>query len=108
MAARGGHNSASTSTQGNGRVGSRSVEGRYHCWRDEKLDGSWDAGLTANEPQALEFDDHAVDRRRRHPEEELHVSFGGGTPIEFDVGVDEGEILALLAREWRRHGSTRD
>jgi hypothetical protein len=86
----------------------RSFELGYQCWRDKELNRSWDAGLTANEPKALEFYDHAVDRWRRHPEEELHVSFRRGAPVEFDVGVDEGEILALLAREGRHHGSTSD
>ena len=71
---------------------------------DEQLDGSGNAWLTANELEALELDDHAVDRGGSHPEEALHVGFGWRAPVEFNVSVDEGEILALFGRKSRRHG----
>ena len=46
---------------------------------------------------------------RRDPEVALHVGFGGRLFVDGRVGVNEGEILALLFGEARpRKGVTRD
>lgn len=36
--------------------------------------------------------------------EALHVGFGGGTIVQQRVGMDEGEVLALLVCEFRHEG----
>jgi hypothetical protein len=67
--------------------------------RNENFDAAWHAGLPANESRAFEGEDHLVDRRRGHTEVALHLPFGGRAPMDARVGVDEGEILALLGSE---------
>jgi hypothetical protein len=66
---------------------------------------SWQS---TNQASLFEFHDHAVDRRRCDSEVGLHVGLRGRSAVEHGVGVDEGEILALLIRETRlgidRHG----
>ena len=50
-----------------------------------------------------------MDGGRRDPEVALHVGFGGRPFVDGRVGVNEGEILALLFGEARpRKGVTRD
>jgi len=49
-------------------------------------------------------DHHAVDRRRRHTEEALHVSLCGRLPMDQSVHPDEGKILTLQRREPVRFG----
>ena len=68
-------------------------------WRHENLDTAWDAGLAADEACPFEGEDHLVDRRRGHAEVPLHFVFGRGPPMDAGVGVDEGQVLALLGRE---------
>ena len=68
---------------------------RWH----EHLDAAWDAGLAVDEAGAFEGEDHLVDGRRGDAEVALHVGFGGRPPVHARVGVDEGEILALLVGE---------
>lgn len=71
-----------------------------------QLDASGLPWGAPNQSQLLEFDDHPMDGGRGDSEESLHVGLGGRTPIDEGVGVDEGEILALLLREpWRGPGN---
>ena len=56
-------------------------------------------GLTANEAVAFEGKDHLVNRGRADFEVALHVDLGGWAPEHVRVGVDEGQILALLFGE---------
>jgi hypothetical protein len=52
-------------------------------------------------PSRFELLDHRVNARRRHAEEPLEVGLGGCLPVEQDVGVNEGEVLALgLGEAW--------
>ena len=63
------------------------------------MDASGDAGLTSNEAVSLEGHDHLVDRGRADLKMALHVGLGGGPPEHVRVGVDEGQVLALLVGE---------
>ena len=63
---------------------------------NEDLDASGDAGLTPNEAIAFEGHDHLVNRGRADLKVVLHVGLGGWTPEHVRIGVDEGEVLALL------------
>jgi len=63
---------------------------------DEDLDASWRAGLTTNEAISFERDDHLMDRGRADAEMALDVGFGGWAPKHVRIGVDEGQVLALL------------
>ena len=63
---------------------------------NEDLDASGDAGLTTNEAISFERDDHLVDRGWGYFKVALHVGLGGWTPEHVRIGVDEGEVLALL------------
>ena len=75
------------------------LQDRQVLWRHENLDTAWDAGLAADEACPFEGEDHLVDRRRGHAEVPLHFVFGRGPPMDAGVGVDEGQVLALLGRE---------
>ena len=63
------------------------------------MDASGDAWLTANEAISFERHDHLVDRGRTDLKVALHVCLGGWAPEHVRVGVDEGEVLALLFSE---------
>ena len=65
-------------------------------WRNQHLNASRDAWLASDETFAFECEDHLVDRRWSDAEALLHLSFGGRPPVHARVGVDEGQILALL------------
>ena len=58
-----------------------------------------DAGLTADEAISFERHDHLVDRGRADLKVALHVGLGGWAPEHVRVGVDEGQVLALLFGE---------
>jgi transposase len=55
--------------------------------------------LASDEARAFEGEDHLMGGWRRHAEVALHLPFGGRAPIHARIGVDEGQILALLGRE---------
>ena len=65
-----------------------------------------DAGSSCDQAGAIEIENHLVDGWRGDPKVPLHVGFGGGTAEDAAVGMDEGQILALLECEGgsrRRH-----
>ena len=66
---------------------------------NEDFDASGDAGLTSDEAVSFEGDDHLVDRGRADAEVALHVGFGGRASEHVRVGIDEGQVLALLFGE---------
>ncbi len=68
-------------------------------WSNEEFDASSDTWLPANEAGAFECNNHLMDRRRADLEVALHVGFGRGAPEHVRIGVDEGQILALLFGE---------
>lgn len=76
-------------------------------WGNEEFDAAGDAGLTTNEALAFEGDNHLMDGRWADLEVALHVGFGRRAPEHVRVGVDEGQILALLFGEALPAGSTR-
>ena len=71
---------------------------------NEDLDASGDAGLTPNEAISFEGHDHLVDRRRADLKVALHVGLCGWASEHVRVGVDEGQVLALLFGEAARAG----
>ena len=73
----------------------------------EDLDASGDAGLTADEAISFERHDHLVDRRRADLKVALHVGLGGRASEHVRIGVDEGQVLALLFGEAVSAGAAR-
>jgi hypothetical protein len=55
--------------------------------------------LAADQACTFESEDHLVDGGRGDAEVALYLSFGRRAPIDACVGIDEGQILALLRRE---------
>jgi hypothetical protein len=70
----------------------------------QHLDAAGNAAPTSDKPSTLQLDDHSMDGRGRHMKEALHVGFGGGTIVQQRVGMDEGEVLALLVCEFWHEG----
>ena len=68
-------------------------------WGNEDFDASGDAGLASYQAVSFEGEDHLVDRRWADAEVALHVGFGRGAAEHVRIGVDEGEVLALLFGE---------
>ena len=66
---------------------------------NEEFDASGDAGLAADQAGSFEGEDHLVDRGWADAEMALHVGFGGWASEHVRIGVDEGQILALLFGE---------
>ena len=66
---------------------------------NEDFDASGDTRLTANKAGAFEGENHLVNGGWADAEMTLHVGFGGSAPEDVRVGVDEGQILALLVSE---------
>ena len=63
------------------------------------MDASWLSWLSSDEALSFEGEDHLMDRWRRDLEVALHVGFGGWSPVDAGVGINEGEILALFFGE---------
>lgn len=68
-------------------------------WVDGESDGARDAGLSGYEAGFFERSHHLMDRRRGDLEEALHIGLCGRPAEQALIGVDEGEILALLGGE---------
>jgi len=66
---------------------------------NEDLDASGDTGLTPNEAISFERRDHLVDRGRADLKVALHIGLGGWAAEHVRIGVDEGQVLALLFGE---------
>jgi len=66
---------------------------------NEDLDASGDTGLTPNEAISFERHDHLVDRGRADLKVALHIGLGGWAAEHVRIGVDEGQVLALLFGE---------
>src|SRR6266478_1827809 len=66
---------------------------------NEDLDASGDAWLPANEAISFERYDHLMDRGRADLKVALHVGLGGRASEHVRVGIDEGQVLALLLGE---------
>lgn len=65
--------------------------------RDEDIDASSDAGLSADEAVAFETEDHLMNRRRSDAEMPLHVGFGRGLTEQARVDADEGQIVPCFS-----------
>ena len=81
----------------------RLIMGRDQLWKtgwvDGESDGARDAGLSGYEAGFFERSHHLMDRRRGDLEEALHIGLCGRPAEQALIGVDEGEILALLGGE---------
>ena len=75
--------------------------------RDEDVNASGDAGLSADETVAFEAENHLMDRRRADAEMPLHVGFGGSLPEDALIDVDEGQVVALPFGEAMRAAAAR-
>src|SRR5215207_3890089 len=62
----------------------------------QHFDASGEAGLSPDQPGALEGEHHLVSGRRAHAEVTLHVGLGRRTAVDTRVGVEEGQIRTLL------------
>ena len=74
-------------------------ERREDFGADPQDDASGDAWLAADEALAFESQDHLMDRRRGDAEVALHVGLGGRSSDHLGIGVDEGQVVALLGGE---------
>ena len=63
--------------------------------------------LGTPEAISLERHNHLMDRWWADPEVALHIGFGGSAPEHMRIGVDEGQILALLFGEAMIAGAAR-
>ena len=72
--------------------------------RDEEFDASCDAWLASDQAGALEGKNHLVNRWRCDLEMALHVGLGRRAPEQPRIGIDEGQVLALLVGEGGRAG----
>ena len=66
---------------------------------DEKVDASSAAWLSANQALAFKGQHHLMHGGWRDGEEPLHVGLGWRAAHHQSVGMDEGQILALLFGE---------
>lgn len=71
---------------------------------EEEFDAAGFSGCSLDEAALLELDDHLMDGGWGDTEVALHVGLGGRLFVQTFVGVDEGQILALLVGEAGRHG----
>ena len=74
-------------------------KGWQFFWLDQELDASSNARLSSDQSSALQSDDHLMDGRWADAEMALQIGFGGGAAEDAGIGVDEGEVLALLGGE---------
>jgi len=74
---------------------------------DEEFDAARDARSASDQSNALESEHHLVDRRWRDVEMALQVGLGGWAADHQGIGVNEGEVLALLVGEAMWAGSAR-
>ena len=63
------------------------------------MDASRDTGLALNEAISFEGDDHLVHRGRADLKVALDIGLGWRATEHVRVGVDEGQVLALLVGE---------
>ena len=75
------------------------MKGRELVGRYQQFDRSRLAGRAANQSEAFELNDHLVNAGGRDAEEALELGLGWRLAVEQDVGVDEGQVLALLVGE---------
>ena len=66
---------------------------------DEEFDASGDTWLASDQTGAFERKNHLVNRGRRDLEMTLHVGLGRRAPEQPRIGIDEGQVLALLFGE---------
>ena len=66
---------------------------------NEDFDASGDTWLTSDQAGAFECKNHLVNRGRGDLEMALHVGLGRRSSEYARIGVDEGQVLALLFGE---------
>lgn len=79
-------------------------ERREDFGADAESDAAGSAGLAADKAVVFERQNHLMDRRRGDAEVALHVGFGGRSSNHLGIGVDKGQVLALLGGEARFGG----
>ncbi len=68
-------------------------------WSHEHLNGARHPRLTPDEPDAFEGEQHLVHGGRADLEVALQVGLGRRAAMDARIGIDEGQVLALLVRE---------
>jgi hypothetical protein len=77
----------------------RLAEDREVLGINQQFDASGDAGFALDEAGAFEGEHHLVNRWRGDAEVPLQVGFGWWPAEDAAIGIDEGEVLALLFGE---------
>lgn len=80
------------------------LKGWQDCWVDKETDAASAACLAADEAFALEGEDHLMNGRRSDGEEALNVGFGRRLSEDKGVGMNKGQVLALLVGEFLDRG----
>lgn len=80
------------------RSARRLERGELVAWH-EHLNCARLAQYSPDKPASLEGHNHVVHRRRRYPEEPLHVGLCRRPSIQRGIHGDEGEVLTLVRRE---------
>ena len=83
--------------------GSSSQDGKLF-WGHEEFDAACLSRRSPDESELFELKHHVMDGGWCDPEMAPHVGLGGRLAVQAFVGVDEGQILALLVGEADRHG----
>ncbi len=78
-------------------------QGWQFFWFDQELDASRDARCSSDQAGAFEIEHHLMDGWWADAKVTLQLGFGGRAAEHAGIGVDEGEVLALLGSEaWSR------
>lgn len=80
------------------------LEGRQGFWVDKETDTASAAWFAADEAFALEGEHHLMDGGRSDGEEALDVGFGGRPSEGERIGMNKGQVLALLVGEFLNRG----
>ena len=79
-------------------------EGGQFFWLDQQFDASSDARFSSDQFFTFEGEHHLVDGWRADTEVPLQIGLGRSAAEDAGIGMDEGQILALLGGEARSRG----
>lgn len=80
------------------------MKGWQDIWVDLEADASSAAGFAADEALALEGEHHLMNRGRGDGEEALDVGFSGRPSEGERIGMNKGQVPALLVGEFLDRG----
>jgi hypothetical protein len=76
--------------------GDDGLKGWQASWVDKETDATSAACVATDEAFAFEGEHHLMDGRRSDREEALDVGFGRRPPEDERIGMNKGQVLALL------------